>query len=557
MNKLRLTPDRLVLISILLAAALYAPALRYDFILDDFPLILLNKDLDSWAQWHTAFTQHVWAFADPPLEPRHYRPVYSLWLLVNKQLFGGVTPWWHLTSLLLHLIATTLVYRVSLRLVSDEWTSAIAASLFALHPVHMESVVWISASTDLLAASFVLGAFLCYLRFRESGSLAMLAASVACAGVAILCKETAAVFPAVILAHEFLGPGRAETGLTWKIWRVIPFAVVVVLYMLARKIAIPNVVHSATDASLGTVILSLPLVAAAYAKSLIWPLQLSFFYAPEAASTWSASGAIAVFLLMALLFATLRLAKRIPEARLPLAWFIIFSAPPLAAIAVFTRDNWVHDRHMYLPSVGFCLLLALAIVRLPSFGRRVSLAMIGALFLVGIITQLPALEDEITVYAHAMGHAPTNLEMRLAYAYALNMRGRQRESIQEYELIAKMAPDSTEAFVNLGMMYEDLGRAGEAQAAFQQAVIYARPGSGLQKNALFHLGEVELKLDHPKQAEDYLRQAIKLDPVGWNYHALLAESLRRQGRSAEAEEEMHAESAARQQALTRRTTPRQ
>lgn len=544
------TPDRLFWLGILLAVLAYSLTLRGDFIYDDLYLILMNPNLDSWSQWTHAFTEHVWAFKQPPVAPRHYRPFFVLWLLLNKQLFGGVAPWWHLMSVLLHLFATTLVYRLGLRLLKDEWSAALAAVLFALHPVHIESVAWLSSATDLLATVFLLAAMIAYLRFRERGSAATLVISLLLAAAAILCKETAAIFPILIFLYEWLSDPRPPPR-TW-FTRALPFAAVVLLYMAATRIAIPVRAISAADADRWTIVTSLPLVAGGYLKTLVFPFQLSLFYAPEAMSHWTAGGAAAVLVLVAVLLGLGWWVRSSPAARFPLAWLLAFSAPPLAAIFLFTRDNWVHDRHMYLPSVGFCLLVALLISRLGLRARLVTTAVLIAVLTIALALQLPRFDNELTLYTHAIRRAPHNLELRLTYAYALTMYGQHERAIQEYEEIARFAPYSEDVFANLGMDYDDQGRLPEARDALARAVVLARRGSSLRTLVLFRLGAVESKLGELDSAERHLREAIALDPDGWNFHAALGEVLRRQGREAEAAVQSKYEEEARRRQISRR-----
>src|SRR4051812_44229489 len=93
----RFTPDRAVLLGVLATAALYLRDLRYDFILDDVPLILMNQTIASWRNWKMLFTHHIFYSPDPQVPVQftvHYRPVYMLWLTLNQALFGAVVPWW-------------------------------------------------------------------------------------------------------------------------------------------------------------------------------------------------------------------------------------------------------------------------------------------------------------------------------------------------------------------------------------------------------------------------------------------------------------------------------
>jgi hypothetical protein len=146
----------------LVTAAVYCRDLQYDLILDDMPLILMNETITSWKNWTTLFLTQIFPTQGADIEAVHYRPIYMLWLMANHQLFGMVIPWWHLTSLPLHLLVILLIYKLGVNVLREPWTAALAALLFAFHPIHVESVSYVSASTDLLVAVFMLVAFLAY-----------------------------------------------------------------------------------------------------------------------------------------------------------------------------------------------------------------------------------------------------------------------------------------------------------------------------------------------------------------------------------------------------------
>ncbi len=111
-SQIRVTPDRAVLAGMLVTAGVYCRDLQYDFILDDVPLILTNETITSWKNWTALFVSHIGATQGVDINAALYRPIYISWFMVNYQLFGMVLPWWHLTSLLLHLLVTFLVYKV-------------------------------------------------------------------------------------------------------------------------------------------------------------------------------------------------------------------------------------------------------------------------------------------------------------------------------------------------------------------------------------------------------------------------------------------------------------
>ena len=151
----------------------YVPTLGFQFVYDDKPQILQNPAIRAWHYLPNYFTSHVWAELYPHVGGDYYRPVFLLWFRLNHAMFGVNPEGWHLTTVLCHVAATWLVFRLVRRLAASPWIAFSAATLFALHPVHIESVAWVSGVTDPLLAIFLLGSFLAYLQFREGNRWGM------------------------------------------------------------------------------------------------------------------------------------------------------------------------------------------------------------------------------------------------------------------------------------------------------------------------------------------------------------------------------------------------
>src|SRR5215813_7484004 len=277
-----MTPDRVLLLGLVLTVGVYARDLEYDFVLDDVPLILFNDLISSWHNWARVFTTHV-ASAQAAIElipgntAVHYRPVYVLWLMANHSLFGGVVPWWHLTSLLLHLLVIFLVYRLAERMLQNPWAAVLAALLFAFHPIHVESVTYVSASTDLLVTLFVLVSVFGYMRFREeSGSPSHLIASVLAAALAMLSKESAAMLPWMLVAYEALRKRPDDPSPFWKrfVW-TLPYFGIVLAYATVRTLLFGSRVGPAFVNHRFSVLANAPLLLLAYVRNLLWPIHLS------------------------------------------------------------------------------------------------------------------------------------------------------------------------------------------------------------------------------------------------------------------------------------------
>src|SRR5215217_4240386 len=145
--------NRMAIIAVLaLTFIAYAGTLGYQFVYDDRSQIVENSFVQSWANAPQFFTEHVWQHVYPNSPGNYYRPIFLIWLLLNYTLFGLNAFSWHLTTVTVHLAATALVYVFARRLSKDELTATIAALVFGLHPVHLESVAWVSGVTDPLLA---------------------------------------------------------------------------------------------------------------------------------------------------------------------------------------------------------------------------------------------------------------------------------------------------------------------------------------------------------------------------------------------------------------------
>jgi len=146
----------------------YAAVSSFGFVYDDESQIVHDSFVQQWHFVPAYFTSHVWQWIYPHVGGNYYRPVFLLWLLLNFKVFGLHPAGWHLAVLALHLVATWQVYRLALRLTGSQPAAAIAALLFGLHPVHIEAVAWISGVTEPLAAVFILGSLLSWMRYREA-----------------------------------------------------------------------------------------------------------------------------------------------------------------------------------------------------------------------------------------------------------------------------------------------------------------------------------------------------------------------------------------------------
>jgi hypothetical protein len=233
----------------LLVAALsvlsYLPSLNFGFVYDDDAQVLQNPLLSSWHSLPTFFTHQSWSFLYPAARADYYRPVLLIWLTLNRHLFGLHPAGWHFASLCLHAAIAGLLFLLLQRHGFPSWIAFVSALYFGLHSAHIESVAWISGSTDLLACFGMLASLLLWWRSVESRSFLFFFFSLLFYFLALLSKEVSIVFPGVVFTYAWLflaSPSGNLAALRRSIanafQKTIPFALTAFLFLLLRGLAL-------------------------------------------------------------------------------------------------------------------------------------------------------------------------------------------------------------------------------------------------------------------------------------------------------------------------------
>jgi tetratricopeptide (TPR) repeat protein len=297
-----------------------------------------------------------------------------------------------------------------------------------------------------------------------------------------------------------------------------------------------------------TALLDIPLVLVVYLRNLFWPFRLSFFYPAEWSSHWTLlRGVVTVFVMVAAGYLWSRYRDR-SGVRLQLLWAAILPVPAVLSVFTFVRENWVHDRHMYLVSVPICLVAA-ALLTDPKWPAKASLiasSVVLAILLVDLAVQVPRFTDNATIYASALKVAPRSFLAHSYYGEALWMYGRYDEGLREFKIITELSPHSSNAHERFGAALAQIGRDDEAIVEYKEALYWSSSPSEFRASLLSEMAELELKHSEFPEAAGHMREALQIAPQTINYHALLAQALSQQGRTQEADEEMRLEASIRQ-----------
>jgi tetratricopeptide (TPR) repeat protein len=522
---------------IILAIAFLAllPIVNYDFVWDDVGLVLLNPWMTGWHDAGKLISHHMWASAGGAVyhPANYYRPVFMLWLLALSQLTGKIPAFFHLANILLHLVAVLLVIAITRNVTRDRAIALLAGGLFALHPVHVQPIAWIAGATELLCAVFVLASILTYQcsESAESHRKAWFAASVLLFAAGLFSKETAIVLPCVLAAYAWTITGQPLTAKLRRIaLRMTPFLLVTAVY-LALRVRILGNISETHVASRSSALLQLPLSFGWYVRQLFWPFHMSGSYKPIPVGMPLWIPLCGLLMLCAAGGAVVWKTHHSPTWVL-FGTLSLFSLSPVL-IEAFTGFQ---DRYLYLPSVGFCVLIAWAITRISP--ARVAVALVTALAVVCVIT----LVREERVWASdaslfkrfvEVNPSPANV-VRLTTVYG--HREDHRRQLQLLEDALRKEPDSAELLSEIGYYYYYQKQLDAAAGYFRRA-LPLEPDASSRGATECALGMVDYDRGDLVTAEKELRVGLETDKTFTSCRGTLVTILHRTGRDAEAGKE--------------------
>jgi Tfp pilus assembly protein PilF len=359
------SPNHQWLIALLLLLAIlpYANTLQNGFVYDDNNEVLTNPYIRSFAHVGDIFSTRILAHLGARGATNYYRPISIFGFLICYKLFGLLPYGFHLANLLLHALIVCVLFGLTKRLLQDQWLAFAAAAIFALHPIHTESVAWVSGVTDLELAVFYLGTFWFFLASaRPQGARSELAqlGMVGSFILALLSKEQAVTLPLTAMVYEHFYRGdRATTTWRQKVSRYGALWLLVVVYVLfrIRFFGAFAPVLLTRNVSWYEAILSTAPLAGEYLWKMIWPVHLIAYYPFHKSVTPldpRVLAGVAALGLCALAFAALW--KRGHRVSFAFIWFFINIAPVLNSR--WLGPNVFTERYLYLPSVGLCWVAA-------------------------------------------------------------------------------------------------------------------------------------------------------------------------------------------------------
>ncbi len=524
---------------------------------DDLDYVVQNTQVQQGLRWSTV----KWAFTT--FHAGNWHPLTWLSHALDCQFFGVNARAHHLVSLFLHCANTIVLFLLLQELTGARWRSLVVAALFGVHPVHVESVAWVSERKDVLSTLFLLLTVWAYARYVEAGRpeiedrkadrshlsfIIFYLLSLLLFGGSLMSKPMGVTLPFLLLLLDFWPlrrmlqnrpipaatlvkiPGdraQAQSSLHAARWRAvlvdkIPFLALSagsgMLTMLAQRQS--EFVTSTRTVPLDLRLLNAIVASGGYLKKFFWPADLAVYYPYH--SLHPSEGVVPAIVLIAVTMCAIVFWKKEPWLAVGWFWFLGTLVPVIGLVQVGLQS--MADRYMYIPSIGLLLALVWTLAdavdartkdsqlltgrpALRRVGRYV-LAMATIIALAGCFVRTSAQahlwKDNETLYHHALRVTGPNPMIEANLGGALIEQGRFEEAIP---WLAK-APYFAEAQLNWGVAAQGLGRLEEAAEHYRRAV-ELRPGMA---RAHYLLGNTLNAQGRRTDAKAELEAALRLDP---------------------------------------------
>ncbi len=521
----------IVLTLLITTIAVYWQISDYDFInFDDDVYVTTN----SYVQSGLSIKNILWAFTTT--FANFWHPLTWLSFMLDYQMFGLKPGMFHLSSLFIHLLNTFLLFWVFQKMTGKIWQSAVLSALFALHPLHVESVAWISQRKDLLSTLFWMLTMWGYLLYVKKKTVGRYAVPVLFYIMGLMAKPMLVTLPFVLLLLDVWPLGRfafktppeknlfsVNRGL---IWEKIPYFIITIIFSIvtfyaqrssdAPKAFVSYPLHARITNALVSYFL--------YIKKMIFPFDLTLHYPfPAVLPAWQAAGA-GLLLVGISVFAVLK-ARKIPYFLFGWFWFLGTLVPVIGLVQVGLHA--MADRYTYVPLIGLFVILVWGLPDMVS-NLRYQKPVLAFLTLCILLfcsattwIQTGYWKNSITVFEHAVNVTSDNYVAHNNLANALVTNGRSEDAISHYHEAIRINPGDAQARNNLGFALVKTGRIEEAIESYSEA-LRMFPGYSI---ARFNLGDAVLSQGDMDGFISHYTTALGLKPDSFEAYKTLGDIL--------------------------------
>ena len=454
---------------IVLGFIVYGNSLNGKFIWDDEALVENNIYIRNWSNIEKIFTKDIGAGAGE--EFGFYRPLQMLTYMVDYSFWNLNVKGYHLTNVLLHILSALAIFWL-INLFYDDWLCSLLTSLFfVVHPIHTEAVTYISGRADSLAALFILLSFIFYIKYLHTKKVFFYILVFLSYTLALLSRENSLILPLVLLLYHYSFKQRLRAK------QFVPILTLALIYIIVRFTLLSFLSSDITYST--TLFQRLPgffVAITGYLRLMILPFNLHMEYGKKLFNLTHPQAILGILILISLFIYIVGQRKTKGLIFFSLSWFLITLLPSsnLYPINAYMAEHW-----LYLPSIGFFLILAKSLSFLHKNKRFKILGIAITLFLLIFYSCLTIKQNDYW-----------------------------QEPITFYKKTLKYAPDSSKTYNNLGVIYDDIGKKKEAIASYKKAI----QTNSNYSDAYYNLGNTYSTLNKTEEAIAVYTKAIQLNP---------------------------------------------
>jgi tetratricopeptide (TPR) repeat protein len=536
-------PDLLILLALgTITFGIYAQVIGHQFITLDDPTYIRENPMVNRGVTLAGLT---WAFTT--FYAANWHPLTWIAHMIDSQLFGMNAGGHLVVNAVIHTANTLLLFWFLLGTTRARWPSALVAALFALHPLHVESVAWASERKDTLSTFFGLFSLIAYTHYVETRSRKWYTWTAVTLALGLLAKPMLVTWPFVMLLLDYWPLSRFQRSKASSHWPVVCGLVVekIPLFLIVAASAVITFVAQSHDRAVRTfadapIALRLSNALVSYAKYLLltfWPNDLAVYYPFAGIPAWQIIGA-AVLLIGITVFCVSERRIR-PYLVVGWLWFLGTLVPVIGLVQV--GGQIMADRYFYIPSIGLFIALVFGLADIARSWRVVPLLRAGiaagALLILATLTnaQIHRWRDSFTLFEHTLAVTPPNLRAENSLGLAMGAGGRYDEAAAHFEKTLQIHPNFYEGLVGMGVTRGFQGRLPEA-IKYYQAAIRSQPNT---PNAHVQLGLAFWEQNRNETAYDEMHRASQLAPKDAEIQMYLGLALAQLGRIPEAINQLH------------------
>jgi tetratricopeptide (TPR) repeat protein len=526
-------------------AAVYWQVRNFEFVsFDDHLYVTANPHVQA----GLSIENLIWSFTDGTQATNYWAPLTWLSIMLDYQLFGMNPGGYHVTNLLLHIANALLLFFILNRMTGAIWRSAFVSALFALHPLHVESVAWVAERKDVLYTFFWMLSIWSYAYYVDRPGIKRYLLVLLFFSLGLMAKPMMITLPFVLLLLDYWplgrfqsGPGARKSSISQRlpglrlVWEKVPFSPIIVISSIATYItqqkggAIVSLEVISIPVRIGNAIVSY----AGYIQKLIWPHSLAFLYPhPGALPWWKILGAFG-FLACVSLFA-ISTRRRYPWFAVGWLWYLVTLVPVIGLVVI--GPFAMADRYTYVSLIGLFILITWGVTELVGRMRygKIGLALTSAVLLPILMAitwvQTGYWQNSGILYEHAIDVTVGNYVAHNNLGIALAEKGRPHDAILNYSKALQIEPDFIEAHNNLGVVLVKQGRITEAIEHYTY-ILRIKPNLAGTHNNLGKALEAQGRLS---EAIPHYLEALRIDPNDTDVSINLGLALEAQGKIDEA-----------------------